>query len=477
MQKDIYLSLDRPADISFEGSPAAELFTEEVRQSLEGVLAKNYCTDDDNAGFVSASVDRRPWDGTMWTRDAGVFLRELVNWGYTGRACLTAHRLIQLCARSPEGYYTFPERFEMGKPAYGKEIDGTAAILIGFSLLARRLALIETEAAQTFLKELIAFVSSAESPLIYLQNEAENKTLLSGTGEFGGGMFVDGEYCNVVQNMLAVNALQCWHVTYEELGDPVRGARCKGTSGRLEEHVRRYLVRNGEFLWCVTPGTWQPPEDVMKASANVGFSGINGVGAMISDVLPLKDLQGWWGKEAAVNTFNRLLSSPPRRGQYEKYGMYLQFENFCEGMLTSPSYGQGYAIQLALAAGLKEEAGKMLAFLIYQTCEPHREYALTRESPYWFYERILSPDYFTLPAKRRTVTEGCGALNLVNVAEPMKIARLLAGLNGLKDGEGAAPIFVDGFSAVKVRCWPMVKGGKLKYCDYDMHAQQSALLN
>lgn len=468
MELEEYLKLDTPGSISFEGAETAKLFTREVRESLSGLLSKNYVYEEnENLGFIHSSVDGRPWTGTMWSRDAGTILRELVCWGYTGSAFLVARQLIKLCAQNPDGFYTFPERFEPGKKDYGTEIDGTAAVLIGFAVLARRLKLIGTEVTQQMLEEPLGFVCSLKSPLSFLMEETKKKTLLAGSGEFGGGLFVDGEFCNVVQNMLAVYALMSWETAFKELDNREWEENLKLAADRLERNIRKYLVADDRFIWCVDPETLLPPTDVLHANSNVGFTGINGVGAMISDVLTQGEIIDWWGKEPSVNTFYELLESPLRKEQYEKYGMYLQFEQFCEGMLTSPSYGQGYAIQLALTMGLKKEARVLLAYLAEHVHHPHKDYVLTRESEYWFYERLLSPDYFDLPKERQTVEEGHGALNVVNVAEPLKIARMIAGVNNVAE-EKPNPIFIDGIKKIKINNWMVNEQGTLKYKDFEI---------
>ena len=127
------------AQIKFYGCNAAELFTREIDESFIGVLSKNFVHDDKNImqGFVSASVDGRPWSDTMWTRDAGVFLRELVQWGKYNYACLLADNLIELVLENSEGYFTFPEYFKYGLPGSGSELDGTSAIIIGMVMLIK----------------------------------------------------------------------------------------------------------------------------------------------------------------------------------------------------------------------------------------------------------------------------------------------------------------------------------------------------
>jgi hypothetical protein len=65
-------------------------------------------------GIFSASFDGRSWTGTIWTRDAGVFLRELALWGYCDQACWVVKQLIRLVQSDSHGNYTFPERPDIG---------------------------------------------------------------------------------------------------------------------------------------------------------------------------------------------------------------------------------------------------------------------------------------------------------------------------------------------------------------------------
>ncbi len=96
--------------IIFWDSSGASLFTQEIAASYRGVLEHNMVRDpaDLMLGFLSASIDGRPWTGTMWTRDAGVFLRELVMWGDLEPACQAAECLIGLVRPNEEGSFTFP---------------------------------------------------------------------------------------------------------------------------------------------------------------------------------------------------------------------------------------------------------------------------------------------------------------------------------------------------------------------------------
>ncbi|MDW7659654.1 MAG: hypothetical protein SCM11_20995, partial [Bacillota bacterium] len=143
-QRTDYLTMfakDRPPRLVFAGCPDAGLFSRILKESLDGVLEKNYIKDhkDKMAGFVSASTDGRVWWDTMWTRDAGVFLRELTHLGYYNHACILTERLISMVQKNAKGFYTFPEYFKYGQPGSGNELDGTGAILIGMVLLWERL--------------------------------------------------------------------------------------------------------------------------------------------------------------------------------------------------------------------------------------------------------------------------------------------------------------------------------------------------
>lgn len=78
--------------LTFTGTDAAELFTRECRESLDGLCTWNLVREPGElpAGFVHASPPGQGWSFTMWTRDAGVFLRELVLWDRLDEARLVA---------------------------------------------------------------------------------------------------------------------------------------------------------------------------------------------------------------------------------------------------------------------------------------------------------------------------------------------------------------------------------------------------
>jgi hypothetical protein len=179
----------------------------------------------------------------------------------------------------------------------------------------------------------------------------------------------------------------------------------------------------GNWHWCLDPGTGAPAWSVNDHEHNRGFGGINGVFTHAADVLgflPLASPASWL--LPSLQTFWALLSRPKRLEQFQRYGLWTQFDVLREGLLTSPSYGHGYALQAMLLMDRRELYTRAANWLATATIEPG--YELNRASPYWFYERYYSPD-----RRSEEDLEGCGALNLVNVSEPLKVARLMIGLD------------------------------------------------
>ncbi len=451
------LAADRPGSLIFSGSPEADLFTREVAESLAGVLRENLITrrtaDGSPPGFTRASVPPRPWWDTMWTRDAGTFLRELVAWGYFEHGCLVSHCLIQGVALNHDGYHAFPEKLRPGQPEAGDEIDGTAAIIIGMVLLWRHLP-----AGHPFREPLDLFLHGPSSPVRYLRFMAKRDGLIAGTGEFGPGCSLDGSYCSVVQNHLAALALQAAGNREDEAGRPTDAAEFRAAAYDLVERISAIMrYPDGSWMWGVRPDTHQPDPQILDAPINRGSGLHNGVASMYADVLGLDPVgAGWSLADACRKTFDRLLAAPLRRSQFEKYGFWPQWDPpFRGGLSSGPSYGEGYALQTMLLFDCLDLADKSLRWLAKATFEatPQPFNRLHRDSPYHFYERTYSPD----AEGRVDFEEGCGALNLVNVTEPLKVARLMLGVDPTARGKvQIAPRLPRCISRIEARNWPVL---------------------
>ncbi len=448
----IDLQADQPASIRFFGASTADLFTREIDESFKGTLQKDFvdeARDGLPAGFVNASPKGQPWAGTMWTRDSGTYLRELTMRGYYEHASLVAECLMSLVEKNDAGFYSFPRFFRGSKAASGTEVDGTSSIIIGMVLLWERLP----EGNQTK-NHIRAFLFQDASPINYFKYLLQNAPLIAGTGEFGCGMKIQGECYNVVQNDLAMLALLSTANMATEFGSEAIARNYRALATKLWDGMEKYLVaQDGSWIWCIDVKTLKPNPAVLDAGVNRGFGGTNGLGTMYADVLGLQPLASPW-KDVSRNekTLNRLYQTPSRRLQFDRYGIWTQFDALAAGMLSSPSYGQGYATQTMLLDDNLAMAEKAISFLANATFQPVAEYKLDRESPYYFYERMYSPD----AVGRVALEAGCGALNLVNVTEPLKISRILLGVDdsSLED-VAIVPRIPPDWKGMEANNWPI----------------------
>ncbi len=423
---DFNLQADQPGRLEFFGCKDAGLFTEEVSNSLQGALALDFVARQEGpfpAGFLNASPPPQGWTHTMWSRDGGTFMRELVFWGYYQHACQVADCLMNFAGTNQDGFVAFPRYFIPARPhETGAEMDGHAAIIIAMVSLWQRLP-----PDDPFRERLYDFLHGPSSPVRYIDYLLKHEPLIPGSGEFGGGG-PKGLYDNVVQNNLCALALLSAAEMEDAAGDNRAAKLWRKDAKAIFVHMNRYLVdQQGAWIWCIDPKTLKSDPAVLQKPVNVGFGGLNGVACMSSDVLGFEPEA--WNQQIVVHsekTFDELYDVPLRKEQFEKYGIWSQFDLIHEGLLTSPSYGQGYAIQTMLLFDKLAMAGHALHFLSEATFEaPGVSFDHGRLSPYYFYERLYSPD----AQGKLELTSGCGPLNLVNVSEPLKVARLIVGVD------------------------------------------------
>ena len=439
------------SELIFTGSRDAELFTKEISHSLQGAIDHLLDTDPNSPsfGFMQASFDGRPWTDTMWTRDAGVMLRELSCYGYLDEACILAECMVNMVIKNAEGFYTFPEHLDRGKPACGDELDGTASIVIGMVYLMRRLP--DWHPTR---QRLELFLCKADSPVEYAKKKLKEAPLIAGTGEFGGGCGIEGHYVNAVQNALVRAMLLVYGQYMKENGVPDNDTEnaAEILRGGLFSHL---TDTNGAWIWCVKPDDLQPDEEVLNHEINAGIAHLNDITAVLGDVegLIVSDEEML---ERGRATMDKHYSVPRRKFLFDTYGMWLQFDRYMHAGLTSPSYANGYAIQaMALTDRVSwlSKCVKYLAETTYDNITP-----VTREDKYWFYERMFAPDIIDV----QDTWEGCGALNLVNVAEPLKAARLIAGIDCAGINRLVfAPRLPEGWSGIEVRNWILPRRNEL----------------
>jgi hypothetical protein len=454
---------DQPVSLQFSGSPDAELFTKELDASFQGVLEKNFVSVAGNgfpAGFANASLPGFPWAGTMWTRDGGTFMRELVMRGYLGRASLLAECLMHLVQKNSNGFYSFPEYFKGSQPGSGAEMDGTTSIVIGMVLLWERLP-----DGDSTKRDIQQFLFQDASPINSIEFELKTKPLVLGSGEFGCGLGVPGLCYNVAQNSLVRLALLAAARMADEAGYGKRAEEYRHLAERVGDAMEKYLVdKDGGWIWCIDEKTMKPDPHVLNAQGNKGIGSINGVASMYADMLGLQPLNSSWkaGAGHSEKTFQRLYNTPLRKMQFDRYGIWTQFDLLAGGLLSSPSYGQGYSIQTMLLFDNLTMAGKALSWLANATYKPVPEYKLHRDSPYFFYERTYSPD----AVGKIPLAEGCGALNLVNVSEPLKVSRLMLGVDDSSPQSTLMlPRLPDNWTGVAAHNWPILTTSGLVRAD------------
>ncbi len=441
-----------PASLRFSGNRTAELFTRESDESLRGVLEKSFVGEPSGPlpiGFVNASLPGFPWAGTMWTRDAGTFMRELVMRGYYAHASLLAECLMHLVQENDDGYYLFPEYFKGAQQASGKELDGTASIIIGMVLLAERLP-----ASDPTREHINTFLFDSASPLAYFQKRLRGGGLIAGSGEFGCGFGFSGECVNVVQNDLIALSLMAAGNLAEETRHAALAKDYRSLASGLQQQMLKHLVGgNDAWIWAIDPKTLQPNPAILSGHANLGFGGLNGIASMYPDVLGLDPLQSAWpGIQVSEYTFQRLYETPLRKREFDEHGIWTQFDTYSAGLTTSPSYGQAYAMQAMLLFDKLDMVSKALDWLANATYDPIAEYTLHRDSRYYFYERYYPPE----AVGKVALEEGCGALNLVNVSEPLKISRLILGVDDSTPSVlRIIPRLPTGWTGMEANNWPV----------------------
>jgi hypothetical protein len=382
-------------------------------------------------------------------------MRELVLWGYYARACQVAQCVMDYVGTNGDGFIEFPRFIDPQQGVVsGSEMDGQAATIISMVALWQRLP-----AKDPFRARLYGFLHQEFSPVRGIHYFLGHGPLVPGSGEFGGGKGHDNY--NVIQNNLCALALLGGADMEDEAGDHALAKIWRRDAKTIFGNIEEYLVnKRGAWIWGIEMKTMQPNSNDVDSASNSGGGGLNGVICMSADVLG-NDPTQWPWQGALVHgekTFEDLYNFPPRKEQFDKYGFWAQMNYTHKGLLTSPSYGQGYALQDMLLMDKMDMAEHGLEFLADGTYQaPHVIWSLNKDhyqrtSPYYFYERMYSPDALG----KVELTAGCGPLNLVNVSEPLKVARLIAGVDDISSkGVKIIPRLPPSWSGYRMENWPV----------------------
>lgn len=450
------------SQVIFHGDSVAELYSKELLESLQGILKYNFVEDDSMfpIGFVHASPPPQIWSNTFWTRDGGTLLRELILWDRQEYASKMAKCLMKMVAKNDDGFYSFPQYFDKSYPKSGDELDGTSSIIIGMALLNKHLPV-----SDPLKNDIYNFLHQPSSPVSYIQHQLKGRPLLKGEGEFGGGCGIGGFYCNVVQNNLSALALLSVSEIEKLEGDTITAHALKNDSEIILRNIQKFLIdKEGSWIWCVDPLTLKEDTIITRDPINLGFGGLNGVLSMYADVCGFNPVTNKSIFEPSLKTFKKLYETPQRKEQFIKYGIWTQFDVYGAGLITSPSYGHGYAMQAMLLMDSLDMVSKAVDFFARQTYKPIPGYTVNRKSPFYIYERMYSPD---APGKTEIV-EGCGALNLVNVTEHLKIGRLMIGIDDSDpDTLKIIPRIPSSWSGYTASRWPAYTRTGVAYLDIE----------
>jgi len=93
------------------------------------------------AGWVQVSPAGQIDAGTLWSRDTGTFLRELVAFGEIDRAKAVALNLVRIAPINAAGFHAWPGHYNCRQPqGQPDEQDGVSAIVIALVNLLQRLS-------------------------------------------------------------------------------------------------------------------------------------------------------------------------------------------------------------------------------------------------------------------------------------------------------------------------------------------------
>lgn len=472
---------EQTGSIQFFGSQAAELFSRELKESVQGAMANNYvstATDRFPKGFVKASIPGHPWDDTCWTRDCGLFLREAAMWGYLEEAVCISKFLLSQVQKNHEGFFTYPMFFKGFEKGWGYEMDGTADIISGLARLWQRLP--ENHSHKD---EIYSFLFNDASPLAYIQKKLDEKPLIAGSGEFGGGWCVPGEWYNVVQNSLIRQALLACAEIDEECRKKEQAESLRRSSAILLDNMMQYLtdLEDGSWIFCIHPHSMKLEGAALNEPHAKATASINGAGSSYADAEGLEPIADKWAgtKNTQITLHKTYNQYAIRKEQFEKFGMCTFVDVNAslplEGLTSWLSYCDCYAAQvMALLdeTALLDRVLNWIAATTYMGGSPTKEFieALSRGeanvddvnevSTFWFTERNFSPEY----DGEKDI--GCGKLNLVNVAEPMKLARVMLGVDGrYSDRVKLVPRLPDSWNGVQANHWLMKTENGLVYVD------------
>lgn len=435
-------------DITFEGTPEAEIFTNVYRYNIMDMAYKKL--DDDGRshtstpgaanfgcylGFGTFCTGRDSYGGHVWTRDVGRTLMEVVNAGYFERAKKGAEYLEELLYY-PSVRFKIPHwkrvanltaRDENDLFNEGNENDGHASVMLFMYTLWRKGAVDNdwlfahkkhlTAAAEYYFWQKEHPAESNFSDILYSHSEASTQ--------------IPGGY-DLFSNIISSLALLGYSRLFDAIGDGEYAAKCRGLSRELREGAERHFMmdhpRFGRVYTDTTDDCWTYEYKRMV------------------DLLIYSDLFGYDLAKGDPALFD--LMSRTFEAEKEVY--------FDPCSARQMGYGQGYITQAAFMLDRFEELTACVSAAAHM-CYHHTD------------QQYIVPEGVIVHGSGRFWFRNSDLGNAVQQAETVKCARLIAGIDDISPEGGVklVPRLPDGWKAVNVKGFtaalPGRKHGKIDF--------------
>ena len=435
-------------DITFTGTPEAEIFTNVYRYNIMDMAYKKL--DDDGRSHTSTPgtanfscylglgtycTGRGSYGGHVWTRDVGRTLMEVVNAGYFDRAVKGAEYLEQLLYY-PSVRFKIPHwkrvanliaRDENDLFNEGNENDGHASVMLFMYSLFRKGAvsrewLIEHKphlvaAADYYFWQKEHPAESNFSDILYSHSEASTQ--------------IPGGY-DLFSNLISSLALLGYSRLFDAIGDDAYARKCLEFSGELRRGAEKHFMldhpRFGRVYTDTTDDCWTYEYKRMV------------------DLLIYSDLFGY---DLAAGD-PKLFDLMSRTFDAEKEVYYAP----CSA--RQMGYGQGYITQAAFMLDRFDELTACVEAAA-DMCYHHTD------------EPYIVPEGVIVHGSGRFWFRNSDLGNAVQQAETVKCARLIAGIDDICPEQGLrfVPRLPDGWQCVKVNGFSAaVAGGGHRKVDF-----------
>lgn len=437
-------NFDAP-DITFEGAPMAEVYTNVYRANIMD-MAYGKVDDDGRShtstplapnfgcylGFGTYNEGKDAYGGHVWTRDIGRTLMELTNVGYGKRTTVAADYLHELLY-SPNKRFKLPHWKRVANIVgedfnEGKENDGHAAVMLSMYTLYRKGAVDKKwlfdheqelkDAADYYLWQRDNPKESNFSDILY--SESETSTQITG----GYDLF---------SNIISAYAMLAYSRLFYEMGREEYAKQIEDFSWEIREAVGRHFMmkhpRFGNVYTDTTDDCWTYEYKRMV------------------DLLIFSDVFGYDMAKENPELFE--LMSNTFEAQKEVY--------YAPESGRQMGYGQGYITQQTIMLDKYEDFTECIEAAA-MFCYHHSDHS------------YIVPEGVIIHGSKRFWYRNADQGNAVQQAETIKCARLLIGIDDILPDKGIKliPRLPINWKRMQVKDFPTVdKDGKTHFITFE----------